>query len=153
MRAVVQRVLSAQVEVGPPDAREVVAEMEKGLLVLVGVGHSDGEKDAHALMRKIIGLRVFEDADGKMNKSLGDIGGTLGLVSQFTLWADVRKGRRPSFGDAADPALARPLFDAVVAYATNQNVPVVTGRFGEHMKVSLVNDGPMTLLIDTEHQF
>lgn len=150
MRAVVQRVLSAQVEVGPADAREVVADMEQGLLVLVGVGHADSEADAHALIRKIIGLRVFEDAQGKMNKSLSDVGGTLGLVSQFTLWADLRKGRRPSFGEAADPAIAKPLFDAAVTYATEQGVPVVTGRFGEHMKVSLVNDGPMTLLIDTE---
>lgn len=150
MRAVVQRVLSAEVEVGPPESRETVASMERGLLVLVGVGHRDSAQDAEALMRKIIGLRVFEDVSGKMNESLADIGGTLGLVSQFTLMADVKKGRRPSFGGAADPELAKPLFDAAVAYAEAQNVPVVTGRFGEHMKVSLVNEGPMTLVIDTE---
>ena len=153
MRAVVQRVLNAQVEVGPADAREIVADMGQGLLVFLGVGHADAEKDAHELMRKIIGLRVFEDAQGKMNESLTDVGGTLGLVSQFTLWADVRKGRRPSFGEAADPAIAKPLFDAAVTYATEQDVPVVTGCFGEHMKVSLVNDGPMTLLIYTERRF
>ena len=153
MRAVVQRVLNAQVEVGPVDAREIVAEMERGLLVLVGVGHADTERDADELIRKIIGLRVFEDAQGKMNESLIDVAGTLGLVSQFTLWADLRKGRRPSFGDAADPALAKPLFDAAVTCATNLGVPVVTGRFGEHMKVSLVNDGPVTLLFDTERRF
>ncbi len=110
MRAVVQRVLSAQVEVGPVDAREVVADMREGLLVLIGVGHADSEKDAQELIRKNIGLRVFEDAQGKMNKSLADVDGTLGLVSQFTLWADVRKGRRPSFGDAADPGSSEATF-------------------------------------------
>ncbi|MFK7897465.1 MAG: D-aminoacyl-tRNA deacylase [Myxococcota bacterium] len=172
MRAVVQRVLRASVDVAEPDhaddglpnrggdarlrtapALRRVAEMGAGLLVLVGVGHDDTEADAQSLIRKIVGLRVFEDAEGKMNESLADVGGTLCLVSQFTLWADVRKGRRPSFGDAAAPEVAEPLFDAAVRFARAQDVPVVTGCFGEHMKVSLENDGPMTLLIDTERRF
>lgn len=149
MRAVVQRVSRASVVV----ADESVAEMGPGLLVLVGVGRRDDEAAAVELARKVVGLRIFEDDAGRMNRSLEDIGGTLGLVSQFTLWADVRKGRRPSFGDAADPELARPLFERVVAEAEALGVPVVTGRFRETMHVSLVNEGPVTILLDTERVF
>ncbi len=146
MRAVVQRVSSAEVEV----AGECVARMGEGLLVLVGIGTRDEHADAKDLARKIVGLRIFEDQAGKLNRSLLDVAGTLGLVSQFTLWGDVRKGRRPSFGGAAEPELARTLFDALVAEAEQLGVPVVTGRFGAKMNVSLVNEGPVTLLLDTE---
>jgi D-tyrosyl-tRNA(Tyr) deacylase len=149
MRAVVQRVSSARVEV----AGECVAEMGSGLLVLVGVGSRDAPADAKALARKIVGLRIFEDQAGKMNRSLLDVGGMLGLVSQFTLWGDVRKGRRPSFGEAAEPDLARTLFDLLAVEAGQLGVSVVTGRFGAKMNVSLVNAGPVTLLLDTERAF
>ena len=149
MRAVVQRVSSASVDVED----ERVAEMGEGLLVLVGVGHGDDEGSAVELAKKIVGLRIFEDDDGKMNRSLADTGGTLGLVSQFTLLADTRKGRRPSFGDAAPPEKAEPLFERVVEEARALGVPIVTGRFRKMMKVSLVNEGPVTLLIDTDKVF
>ena len=149
MRAVVQRVSSARVEV----AEECVAEMGEGLLVLVGVGTRDEFEDAKALAAKLVGLRIFEDQAGKMNRSLLEVGGTLGLVSQFTLWGDVRKGRRPSFGEAAAPDRARLLFDALVVEAGSLGVPVVTGVFGAKMNVSLVNAGPVTLIVDTERTF
>lgn len=149
MRAVIQRVSSARVDVGD----ERVAEMGAGLLVLVGVGRRDSDRDGEELVRKITGLRIFEDDEGRMNRSLLDVGGTLGLVSQFTLWADVRKGRRPSFGDAAPPEVAEPLFERLCAAARALPVPVVTGRFGAMMNVSLVNAGPVTILLDTERVF
>lgn len=149
MRAVVQRVSEASVDV----AGERISEIGEGLLVFVGVGLRDTERDAAELARKIVGLRIFEDADGKMNRSLADIGGSLGLVSQFTLWADVRKGRRPSFSEAAAPEIAGPLFECVVAEAEALGVPVVTGRFRATMDVSLVNAGPVTILLDTERLF
>jgi len=149
MRAVVQRVSSARVEV----AEECVAEMGEGLLVLVGVGTRDEFEDAKALAAKLVGLRIFEDQVGKMNRSLLEVGGTLGLVSQFTLWGDVRKGRRPSFGEAAAPDRARSLFDALVVEAGSLGVSVVTGVFGAKMNVSLVNAGPVTLIVDTERTF
>ena len=149
MRAVVQRVARARVEVGP----ECVAEMGEGLLVLVGVGRRDSESDADELARKIAGLRIFEDAEGRMNRSLLETGGTLGLVSQFTLWADARKGRRPSFGEAEEPERAALLFERVCEQARTLSVPVVTGRFGADMEVSLVNAGPVTVLLDTERVF
>jgi D-tyrosyl-tRNA(Tyr) deacylase len=149
MRAVVQRVSSAKVEVGD----ECVAEMGAGLLVLVGVGTRDEPSDAKALAGKLVGLRIFEDQAGRMNRSLLDVGGTLGLVSQFTLWGDTRKGRRPFFGDAAESDLARTLFDSLVVEAGRLGVMVVTGRFGAKMNVSLVNSGPVTLLLDTERTF
>ena len=149
MRGVVQRVAHARVEVD----EECVAEMGEGLLVLVGVGLRDTERDAEELVRKVTELRIFEDDAGRMNHSLIDVGGTLGLVSQFTLWADIRKGRRPSFGDAAPPEIAAPLFDHVCAHARACSVPVVTGRFGAMMEVSLLNSGPVTILVDTEKTF
>lgn len=154
MRAVVQRVASARVDVEQAEGdAECVAEMADGLLALVGVGVRDDERDAEQLARKIVGLRIFEDGEGRMNRSLLETGGHLGLVSQFTLWADVRKGRRPSFGDAAPPDAARPLFDHVCRAALDLGVPVVTGRFGAHMNVSLSNVGPVTILLDTERVF
>ena len=149
MRAVVQRVLHAEVEV----EGDRIAEMDEGLLVLVGVGRRDGLSDSQELARKLVGLRIFEDDAGKMNRSLVDVGGTLGLVSQFTLWGDVRKGRRPSFGEAADPDVANELFEGLVAAAKQLGVPIVTGSFGASMKVSLVNSGPVTILLDTERSF
>jgi D-tyrosyl-tRNA(Tyr) deacylase len=149
MRAVVQRVSNARVEV----AQECVAEMGEGLLVLVGVGTRDEFADTKELARKLVGLRIFEDEAGKMNRSLLDVGGTLGLVSQFTLWGDVRKGRRPSFGGAAEPERARSLFDALIVEAVQLGVSVVSGVFGAKMNVSLVNAGPVTLILDTERTF
>ncbi len=149
MRAVVQRVSQAQVEV----AGERIAVMEHGLLVLVGVSRRDGRDDALELARKLVGLRIFEDDAGKMNRSLTDVGGTLGLVSQFTLWGDARKGRRPSFGEAAEPGEAKALFEVLTAEAEELGVPVVTGRFGASMNVSLTNSGPVTILLDTERSF
>ena len=145
MRAVVQRVSSASVRV----AGELVAEMGAGLLVLVGVGQADEGGDAQELARKLVHLRVFEDAAGRINDSLLDTGGTLGLVSQFTLFGDTNKGRRPSFGRAAPAEQAEPLVEAVADAARNLGAPVVTGRFGAMMDVALVNVGPMTLWIDT----
>jgi D-tyrosyl-tRNA(Tyr) deacylase len=149
LRAVVQRVASARIEVGT----ETLAEMGLGLLVLVGVGLRDTEHDAEELVRKLTGLRIFEDDEGRMNRSLIEVGGSLGLVSQFTLWADVRKGRRPSFGDAAAPERAAVLFECVCNEAGRSGVPVVQGRFGASMEVSLVNSGPVTILLDTERVF
>jgi D-tyrosyl-tRNA(Tyr) deacylase len=146
VRAVVQRVLGASVEVDGT----CVARMERGLLALVGVGRRDGAQDVLQLARKLVGLRIFSDEAGRFDRSVVDVGGTVGLVSQFTLYADVRKGRRPSFSDAAPPDSARSLFDALVEAVEASSVPVVTGRFGAAMQVSLVNDGPVTILIDTE---
>ena len=149
MRAVIQRVSSASVDVG----EDRVAEMGAGLLALVGVGHRDTNQDSADLARKIVGLRIFEDDEGRMNRSLKDCGGSLCLVSQFTIWADARKGRRPSFGDAAPPEKAEPLFEHLVESARGEGVPVVTGRFRTMMQVSLVNEGPITILLDTERLF
>jgi D-tyrosyl-tRNA(Tyr) deacylase len=148
MRAVAQRVLSARIRV----AGEEVARMGEGLLTLVGVGADDSADDALELARKLAGLRVFADAAGQMNRSLLDTGGTLGLVSQFTLFGDTRKGRRPSFVAAARPERAEPLLAQLAEAARAQGVPVVTGRFGAQMEVELVNSGPVTLWIDTRRE-
>jgi len=142
---VVQRVLSARVRVGD----EIVGEMAAGLLALVGVGCGDAAADAAALARKLVNLRVFEDEDGRMNRALHETGGTLGVVSQFTLYGDARRGHRPSFGEAAPPEQAEPLIETVVEEVRAAGVPVVTGRFRAHMEVALVNDGPVTLWLDT----
>lgn len=131
----------------------IVGEMGPGLLALVGVGRADTPASAAELARKLVQLRVFEDAAGRMNASLLEVGGTLGVVSQFTLFGDVRKGRRPSFTEAALPEMAEPLVEAVCAEARSLGAPVVTGRFGAHMDVELLNDGPVTVLIDTERRF
>jgi D-tyrosyl-tRNA(Tyr) deacylase len=149
MRAVAQRVSSASVSVGD----EQVASMDAGLLALVGVAGGDGSEDACALAEKLVHLRVFLDADGKMNESLLDQRGTLGVVSQFTLLGDCRKGRRPSFGAAAPPEEARALIEALVAHARGLGVRVETGRFQARMQVALVNEGPVTLLLDTKREF
>lgn len=127
--------------------------MGEGLLALVGVGREDGEADALELARKLVHLRVFPDEQGRMNRSLLETGGSLGVVSQFTLYGDARRGRRPSYGEAARPELARGLVDAVAAEARSLGVEVVTGRFQAMMDVSLENSGPVTLLLDTSGRF
>jgi D-aminoacyl-tRNA deacylase len=146
MRAVVQRVTSAQVL----SEGELTGKIEAGLCVLLGVGGGDGEAEAASLADKVVKLRVFEDEAGKMNKSLLDVGGALLAVSQFTLYGDTSRGRRPSFGGAMEPVRAEALFEAFCAACRNLGVTVATGRFRTHMSVSLVNDGPVTLLLDTE---
>ncbi len=145
MRAVIQRVSSAQVTV---DAR-VVGQIERGFLVLVGITHNDGEAEAQTLARKIAGLRVFEDADGKMNLGLAEIAGAVLAVSQFTLYGDVRKGRRPSFTDAARPEQAEPLYQRFCQLLAAEGVAVAQGVFQAHMEIALVNDGPVTIWLDT----
>lgn len=149
MRAVVQRVEQASVEV----AGETIAAMGHGLLALVGVAQDDAMGDADELARKIVHLRIFDDDDGRMNRSLVDVHGTLGVVSQFTLLADCRKGRRPSLGEAAAPEAAEPLVAAVALAAEALGVSVITGRFQTTMRISLVNHGPVTILLDTQKQF
>ncbi len=145
MRAVVQRVTSAQVTV----VGEVAGKIDGGLCVLVGVGKDDSQADATTLADKVVKLRIFEDDAGKMNKSLVDVGGALLAVSQFTLYGDTSKGRRPSFVNAMEPGRAEQLFECFCAAARTLGVTVATGRFRTHMSVSLVNDGPVTLLLDT----
>jgi len=145
MRAVVQRVSAAHVRVGGA----TVGSIESGLLVLLGARRGDTPADGDAIARKIEGLRVFRDDEGRMNLSVSEAGGSILLVSQFTLLADVRKGRRPSFVDAADPAAADELVDHVGERLREAGLTVATGRFGAEMEVSLVNDGPVTIVIDT----
>ena len=145
MRAVVQRVSEASVVV---DGR-VVGAIGRGLLVLLGVTHADGEAEAAALARKIAGLRIFEDAAGKFNLASNEVGGSVLVVSQFTLYGDARKGRRPSFTDAARPEQAEPLIRRFVQLLRDEGLPVQTGVFGALMAVHLVNDGPVTLWLDT----
>ena len=145
MRAVVQRVSAASVTVDGA----VVGQIGAGFLVLLGITHGDGPAEAALLARKIAGLRVFEDNGGKMNLALGDIGGAVLAVSQFTLYGDVRKGRRPSFTDAARPEQAEPLYRHFCQALVAEGVPVQEGVFQAHMAVNLVNDGPVTLWLDT----
>ncbi|MEZ6093694.1 MAG: D-aminoacyl-tRNA deacylase [Pirellulaceae bacterium] len=149
MRAVVQRSGRATVTV----SGNLVGEIEKGLVVLLGVAHEDTTKDADALLEKIVSLRIFDDADGKMNLSLDDVGGELLVVSQFTLFGDARKGRRPSFVQAAGPEHGKQLYEHFVAVAKGQGRGVSTGEFGADMQVALVNDGPVTILLDTTKLF
>ena len=149
MRAVAQRVSEARITV----AGEQVGAMGEGLLALVGVASDDGEGDARELAAKLLNLRVFPDAEGRMNRSLLEAGGTLGVVSQFTRLGDARKGRRPSYASAAAPEHAEPLIERLVLEARSQGVSVVTGRFRAEMRVALVNSGPVTLLLDTKRQF
>lgn len=147
MRAVIQRVTRAAVTV----AGETTGEIGPGLLVLLGIGPGDTEADAQWLAEKIAVLRIFEDADGKLNRSVVDIGGGILVVSQFTLFASTRKGTRPSFNDAAKPDLAIPLYEAFNRFASAAlGRPVATGRFAAMMDVALVNNGPVTIVIDTK---
>lgn len=145
----VQRVSHARVSV----AGETTGRIGPGLLALIGVARSDGPPEARALAEKIVYLRVFPDSEDRMNRSLLDCGGELCVVSQFTLMGDCRKGRRPSWNDAAPPEAAEPLVEAVVAAAREFGVRVASGRFRAKMAVELCNDGPVTLLLDTERRF
>ncbi len=144
MRALLQRVSRASVTV---DGR-VVGRINRGFVVLLGITHADGLAEAEWVAAKIAGLRVFEDDGGKMNLSLADVGGELLVISQFTLYGDARKGRRPSFTDAAAPHQAEPLVDAFVDRLRGAGFTVATGVFGAHMEVEIHNDGPVTLLIE-----
>ncbi len=144
MRVLIQRVSRASVTVA--DAR--ISSIGKGLLILLGVGQGDGELQAGYLAEKICNLRIFEDSQGKMNLSIRDIGGEALVVSQFTLYADVEKGRRPSFTDAAPPTLAEPLVERFAEMLRNQGVPTSQGAFGEHMSVEIWNDGPVTIWLE-----
>ena len=145
MRAVIQRVSRARVKVG----ERIVAEIERGLLVLLGVAKGDEETHADELAQKVVGLRLFADAEGKTNLALADVKGALLVVSQFTLFADVRRGRRPFFGGAEAPERARALCERFSAAAQTFGARVARGEFGAMMQVELVNDGPVTLVIDS----
>jgi D-tyrosyl-tRNA(Tyr) deacylase len=149
VRAVAQRVERARITIDD----EVVGEMGAGLLALVGVARGDGPGAAAELAHKLVHLRIFPDAEERMNASLLDTAGSLGVVSQFTLLGDARKGRRPSWSEAAPPAHAEPLVDAVCREARALGVAVVSGRFRARMAVELVNAGPVTILLDTERRF
>jgi D-tyrosyl-tRNA(Tyr) deacylase len=146
MRAVLQRVSRAKVTI----AGEVVGEIGRGLLVLLGVEQGDADADAHQLADKTIQLRIFDDANGKMNLAVTEVGGAVLVVSQFTLLGDCRKGRRPSFIQAAPPELAERLYETFVAAIGVRGIPVATGRFRAMMEVELVNDGPVTLILDSK---
>jgi len=150
VRAVLQRVKTSKVTVDS----KVVGQISKGIMALIGVGRNDSFDDVKWLAEKIVNLRIFEDENGKMNLSLLDVKGELLLVSQFTLFGDCRRGRRPSFTDAAEPSLARELFERFVEYVRDTYpVRVETGVFQEHMEVELINDGPVTLLLDSKKTF
>lgn len=132
---------------------EVVGKIERGLCVLVGVGRDDTDDDASVLADKVTGLRIFEDGEGKMNLDVGQVGGGLLAISQFTLFGDTRKGRRPSFGDAMEPVRAAELFERFCTSCRERGLHVETGRFRAHMHVDLVNEGPVTILVDTKRLF
>ena len=146
MRAVVQRVSRASVTIDG----EMAGAIDAGLVVLLGVTHDDTPEQARWLAEKIVGLRIFNDADGKMNRDLGEVGGAVLIVSQFTLYGDCRKGKRPSFIEAAAPPIAIPLYEAFINGVKALGIPVATGRFGADMKVELVNDGPVTLIVESK---
>jgi D-tyrosyl-tRNA(Tyr) deacylase len=149
MRAVIQRVSYAKVTVGD----EVTGSIETGLLILLGVAHSDSEADADYLSSKITGLRIFDDAEGKMNLALAEVGGAALVVSQFTLYGDVRRGKRPSFDQAAPPQRAHELYEYFVERMREEGVRCETGRFQAAMRVELANDGPVTILLDSTRLF
>ncbi len=149
MRAVVQRVSRSSVTVD----EAVVGKINKGLMILLGVEHADTKADADWLVDKVTNMRIFEDDEGKMNRSLLDIGGELLAVSQFTLMGDCRKGRRPSFSEAARPQMANELYEYFVDKAKSKGIAIQTGQFQAHMMVDIVNDGPVTLLIDSKKNF
>lgn len=145
MRVVIQRVTSARVIV----EGETVGEIGRGLLLLLGIAHDDAEQDVKYLVEKIAGLRLFDDAEGRMNLSVKDVGGALLIVSQFTLYGDVRRGRRPSWSEAAPPEIAGPLYESFIAQARRLVGRVATGSFRRMMQVELTNDGPVTILLDS----
>ena len=146
MRAVLQRVSRARVIID----QEVVGEIGRGLALLLGVARSDGVEQARWLADKIVGLRIFPDDEGKMNRSLAEVGGAALVVSQFTLYGDCQKGRRPSFVDAAPPESAVPLYEEFLTAVRALGIPVATGRFGALMQVELTNEGPVTLILDSK---
>jgi D-tyrosyl-tRNA(Tyr) deacylase len=149
MRAVVQRVTRAKVTV----ENETIGEIENGLVVLLGVARDDSEADAEYLASKIVALRIFDDEAGKMNRSVKEISGGMLVISQFTLYGDVRRGLRPSWFDAAAPEVARPLYEFFIAEVEKLLGPVASGSFQSMMQVELVNDGPVTILLDSRKQF
>ncbi len=149
MRAVIQRVKSASVKVDG----ELVSKIEAGLLIFLGIAHDDTETELEYIANKAANLRIFEDADGKMNCSLLDIGGEALVVSQFTLYGDCRKGRRPSFIDAARPEVANALYEQFITALKKMNIPTQGGTFQAMMDVELINDGPVTILLDSDKQF
>lgn len=149
MRAVVQRVTRAKVTV----ADEVIGEIKQGLVVLLGVARDDSESDAEYLAAKIAALRIFDDAEGKMNLSVRDISGGVLVVSQFTLYGDVRRGLRPSWIDAAAPEVAQPLYEFFIAEVSKQVSETAAGSFRSMMQVELVNDGPVTIMLDSRKEF
>jgi D-tyrosyl-tRNA(Tyr) deacylase len=146
MRVVLQRVSEARVRI----EGEVVGEISRGIVVLLGIAPADTPEQAEWLADKVVGLRIFEDDEGKMNRDVTEVGGGILVVSQFTLYGDCRKGRRPSFIEAAPPAVAVPLYAAFVDAFRARGVPTATGRFGAMMQVELVNDGPVTLILDSK---
>lgn len=146
MRLVLQRVLQARVRVDG----KTIAEIGHGLLILLGIAPNDTEEVARTLAEKVAALRIFEDEQGKTNLSIQDVQGEALVVSQFTLYADIRKGRRPSFTDAAPPQIAAPLVERFAEFLRQHGIPTQTGRFGAHMLVEIYNDGPFTLWIDNE---
>ena len=146
MRAVVQRVSRANVVI----AADTVGDIGSGLVVLLGITHTDTPSQAQWLAEKVAGLRIFNDAEGKMNHDLVDVGGAMLIVSQFTLYGDCRKGKRPSFIDAAPPSIAIPLYETFINSVKALGIRVAEGRFGADMKVELVNDGPVTLIVDSK---
>ena len=145
MKAVIQRVKYSNVKIDG----EVVGKCENGFMILLGVWQGDTKADADKLVKKIPNLRIFEDENGKMNKSIADIGGEILVVSQFTLYGDCRKGRRPSFDSAMKPEAANKIYEEFVEYIKGNGLRVETGRFGADMKVELLNDGPVTMLLDS----
>lgn len=149
MRAVIQRVSRASVTINENTAGTI----DQGLVVLLGIKEGDTTKDLQWLAEKIIHLRIFEDSNGKMNNSLADIGGEVLIISQFTLYGDCRKGRRPGFSGAAPPEMAEPLYQQFIEEVRAKNIVTATGSFGADMQVELINDGPVTLLLDSEKIF
>jgi D-aminoacyl-tRNA deacylase len=146
MRILLQRVRSASVTVDD----SIVGQIAEGLLLLVGIGQHDDQATAALMAEKVANLRIFNDSDGRFNRSLLDTGGAVLVVSQFTLYADTRRGRRPGFSDAAIPAIAAPLVDNFADFLQRYGITVAQGRFGAHMHVSLVNDGPVTIMLDSD---
>ncbi|WP_107689140.1 D-aminoacyl-tRNA deacylase [Neisseria wadsworthii] len=149
MRAVIQKVSRAHVDVISADTRTTVGEIHSGFVVLLGISHEDTETDARYIAEKTAHLRIFEDENGKLNLSLKDTGGSVLLISQFTLYADARSGRRPSFSNAAKPEQARKLYKRVADLLRSQGIQVQTGQFQTHMQIDLCNDGPVTILLDS----
>ena len=149
MRAILQRVLNASVKVDG----KTIGEIDKGLLVFLGVGDGDTEKDLKYIADKCIGLRIFSDEEDKMNLSLTDVGGQMLVISQFTLYGDCRKGRRPSFTSSMEPVKAKEMYESFIKYVEETDIKTAHGEFGADMKVELINDGPVTLMLDSTKSF